>query len=425
MKKEELKTFFDMNKPSESAKKRMLDNIMKYDYNKKDNLKIYSKKAIPALALTAVIAAGILTYSILPGLLLGNNDVPHEYVSDQATAGGEGAVAPILNQFQIDGRHYILLSDDLRNGYGLPGTVNEGDIGEKLTDITTSPDKSLIGSAVYRYIPAGGKAVVAVKKDSGYQLFRFFVFESYNNNQDEDAAEYLTLFGINNAEDISKIQFIGYSEQSKLQGITDIRGEITDRDEIAKFYTYYSALKNSSDKYFNRLFNFSGTNTGNKGAEIDTISPDTEASESDNAVSTGVRVPGMAAPDQISYEEMGLGENLPMEIAPVKPDYAEDQPLTAEDIAKPVQANTASVSKSATTTDSSRDTMMDTGNGQTMSAEGNTGSVGNALDNPITIRIYNKNGVFYDSIYYRNIGFISRYEVGEEFAAFLGARHDT
>jgi hypothetical protein len=51
--------------------------------------------------------------------------------------------------------------------------------------------------------------------------------------------------------------------------------------------------------------------------------------------------------------------------------------------------------------------------------------VGNALGNPITIRIYNKNGIYYDSVYYRNIGFISRYEVGEEFAAFLSARFDS
>lgn len=49
---------------------------------------------------------------------------------------------------------------------------------------------------MYRYMPAGGEAVVAVKRETGYQLFRFFAFESYLNNQDEDTRDYLELYGI-------------------------------------------------------------------------------------------------------------------------------------------------------------------------------------------------------------------------------------
>jgi hypothetical protein len=45
--------------------------------------------------------------------------------------------------------------------------------------------------------------------------------------------------------------------------------------------------------------------------------------------------------------------------------------------------------------------------------------VGNALENAITIRIFNKNGIYFDAVYYRNIGFMSRYEISEEFAAFI------
>ena len=36
-----------------------------------------------------------------------------------------------------------------------------------------------------------------------------------------------------------------------------------------------------------------------------------------------------------------------------------------------------------------------------------------------TIRIYNRNGIYYDSMYYANIGFINRYEVSKEFADYL------
>ena len=127
----------------------------------------------------------------------------------------EDAPAMFIDQFQIDNRHYILLTDDLREDYGLPATVDESDIGEKITDIGSSPDKSLTGRGVYRYVPAGCEAVVAVRKDEGYQLYRFFTFESYNNNQDEEAIEYPKLYGINSAEDIARIRFIGHSERSK------------------------------------------------------------------------------------------------------------------------------------------------------------------------------------------------------------------
>lgn len=53
----------------------------------------------------------------------------------------------------------------------------------------------------------------------------------------------------------------------------------------------------------------------------------------------------------------------------------------------------------------------------TASYEGRSGT--DALASSITIRIYNKNGVYFETVYYPNIGFISRHEVKDEFAAFL------
>ncbi|NLM28045.1 MAG: hypothetical protein GX211_07700 [Clostridiaceae bacterium] len=416
MKKEDLMVSFDNIKPTESARKRMLDNILSYSNRKKGiSMKLINyKKAVPALALVVVAVAGLLLYNMLkgnfkPGLRPGN------IAAEDADIGREDYAAPILNQFRINGRHYIILSDELRSEYGLPDSVNESDIGSKIADITVSPDKSLIGSEVYRYVPAGGEAVVAVKKDNEYRLFRFFTFESYNNNQDEDAIEYLKLYGIDKADDIAKILFIRHSEQSKLQGVTDVAGEITDRDEIAVFFGYYSALKNTSDKYFERLFNFNGAGSGNKGVEIDTAAPDKQGPRDGGEGS-------MTAPDYT-----GHAEDLPLDITPDKADIAEDMPLVVPDsIVSDAISNSGDTPVSSSTSAASGPSggMMDMGDAGAGTVEGVPGSVGDALADPVTIRIYNNSGIYYDTVYYINIGFISRYEISKEFADFISGYLD-
>ncbi|NLG88120.1 MAG: hypothetical protein GX494_02695 [Clostridiaceae bacterium] len=415
MKKEDLIVSFDNIKPTESARKRMLDNILNNSKRKKgSSMKLINyKKTVPALAFVAVITAGLLLYNVMKenfntGLQPGN------IIADDAVTGREDFAAPVVNQFRIDGRHYIILSDELKKEFGLPDSVNESDIGPKIADVTVSPDKGLIGSEVYRYIPAGGEAVVAVKKDNEYRLFRFFTFESYNNNQDEDAAEYLKLYGIGKADDIAKILFIRHSEQTKLQGITDIAAEITDREEIAAFYGYYSVLKNSSDKYFDRLFNF-GSGSGNKGVETDSAAPD-------RAGSTGGAENGMTAPDYI-----GNAEDLPLQTVPDKVDTAEDMPLIVTDNVESDSFSSGGdtpVSSGNSETSGSSRGMMDMGNAGAGTVEGFRGSVGDALADPVTIRIYNKSGIYYDSVYYKNIGFISRYELSKEFADFINGYLD-
>jgi len=396
LRKEDFRASFDQIRPDEAAKGRMLYNILNHSYEKKGYVMkpLGLNKAIPALALAVVLTGGLLTYSMLSG----NNAVnlPPDYIGSQGDFIREDAVAPILNQFLIDDKHYILLSDDLRADFGLPASIGDSDIGEKLADIVSGPDKSLIGNEVFRYIPAGGDAVVAVKKDNGYQLFRFFTFESYNNNQDEDAARYLALYGIDSADDIAKIQFIGHSEQPKLQGTLDIRGEITGRDEIARFYSFYSVLKNSSDEYFDRLFNYRGSNNNDQGFEIDGAEPDVAAPD--------------AAPDSAA---------TPGSIGPIAPDqagYAEDMPLEpGSGISDNANASISHKTSSAPGTG-----IVDMGSTGSGSTEPGRGITGDALANSVTIRIYNESGVYYDSEYYINISFISRFEVGDDFAAFMG-----
>lgn len=63
--------------------------------------------------------------------------------------------------------------------------------------------------------------------------------------------------------------------------------------------------------------------------------------------------------------------------------------------------------------------MTDNGSTDPGTAEPYKGAAGDALANQLTIRIYNKNGIYYDSPYYRNMGFISRYRVDDDFRGFL------
>jgi hypothetical protein len=455
VRKEDLRSSFDPIKPDETAKKRMLDNILNSvgesagddAGNRRAHYmgrRAYYIRAISAFAAVAVVAAGVLMYgSLWKGKNLPPGNLPGVMTDQAAGMGREDAVAPLLDQFRIDDRHYILLTDDLRKEFGLPDTISDGDIGEKITDISVSPDERLIGREVFRYVPAGCDAVVAVKGDDGYSLFRFFVFESYNNNQDEDAAKYLELYGIKSADDIAKVVFIGHSERSKLQGIPDIRAELTDRDDIAAFYGFYSVLENSSDKYFDRLFNFGGSGgTTSSGHSIEIDIAGRERMAAAESLPNGTVPPDAVGPDAVvegstgsgaAGPGIGYGSDMPMEIAPVAPARTEpvaDLPMRADDTAvaypvpadTPVSASTPVSNSNAASSGPSTGIIMDTGDGTTGSVQGSTGAAANALNDPVTIRIYNKNGVYFDSVYYRNIGFINRYEVNERFAAFLSEK---
>jgi hypothetical protein len=368
--RDDIRIIFDNIKPDTPARERMLKNIL-YPKKRKEitMLSFNFRKAIPALVIAVILTGGMLTYGLFNRGLRGNEnpDMPQrdvDFIGDDASFGAEDMPAPLLNEFQIDKRHYFLASDYVEE-FGFPAEIRDEDIGPKIATIEKSPDKSLIGCEVFRYVPAGCEAVVAVKRNDEYVLFKFFTFESYNNNQDEDAIEYLKLYGIEDPEDIAKIRFIVHTEQSKLEGSVNVSGEITDRNDIAKFYNFYSVLKNSSDKYFEKLFGNIGAGNSTD-VEIDVAYP-VEPESVDSSVSITV---DPIAPDHIqapaaSQGMMDMGETVPGAVAPSQ------------------------------------------------------GSAGDALANPVTIRIYNQNGVYFETMYYRNIGFISRYEVTDEFAAFM------
>lgn len=374
MRKEDLKKSFDNLNPSELSTKKMLNKILNHsdDKSKSSFLKSFNfRKAIPALALV-LIAGSLLTYSLIPKN--GDNPLlPRVAIADVAELGRDDiGIMPLLNQFQMDNKHYILMSDEQIAEFKLSKIVKQSDIGEKLTTITTSIDKSLKGSDVYRYIPTGGEAIVVVKKDNKYKLFSFFAFESYNNNQDEDVSAYLKLYGINRAADIAKVQFIARTEQAKVKGVLDIKGEIAETAKIKEFYDFYSIIKNSSDKYFKKLFN-----------EKTKVNPS------------------------------------PPESKEIPPDYvapAVDLPANTSTTDKPEHA--VDTSKENPSSNVEEPVKVDEGkSGQ--STEPSQGNVGDALFNSVTIRIYNQSGIYFDAEYYPNIGFISRHEVNDAFAKFL------
>lgn len=397
MKKEELKSSFDKVEPDQAAKRRMLNNILSHSGKEKKvmfNLFNY-RKALPALGLAIVIAGSILAYDMMDGK---NNISSPDYAKPDIADAREDMAAPLINQFQLDDRHYILLSDDLRAEYGLPRKIDENDIGNKLTTITKSVDPGLIGGEVYYYKPAGSEAVVAVKKNDSYMLFKFFTFESYNNNKDEDAVKYLKLYGINSAEDIAKIQFIDYSEESKIKGGFDIVRELNGLDEISEFYGYFSVLKDSSDKYFDKLFNYKPDES--KGTDVEADVTHREVDPVPPDAGQNKAYPGKAAPANPGPDHMG---------------YAEDMPMVKRDDMQ----NGTTESKPVLTEEP--EAIMDMGGTETATGETAPaqGAAGNALANPVFIRIYNKSGIYLETVYYRNIGFISRYEVNKEFADFL------
>lgn len=396
MKREDIRRAIDRITPGQDAEKKMLDHILQQsgEIGRKVSRTAFStRRAIPVLAVSAMIVAGALIWSLSSGGLLTGNPGEKLQAGDSiGAAPREDAVYVLKDQFQLGNRHYILLREEQWAEFGLPDAIKDEDIGEKIAAITTSIDESLVGLEVYRYMPAGGEAIVAVKKENGYQLFKFLAFESYLNNQDEDAKAYLELYGIYSAEDIARIRFIGHSERAKLEGRTEILAELTDRQKINKFYDYYSVLTDSSENYFRKLFGTAGSDPGNAGSVPDPTKNGMEIPPVPPEHRDGGLHDRPDAPVSIQKDE------VPKATEVMPSGYAEDLP-----IAYPVPpADTPNV----------------VGQGSTQASH--PGSAGtSALDNPVTIRIYNRSGVYMETVYYPNIGFISRHEVNERFAAFL------
>lgn len=376
MRQRDIKESFDKIEPNEAATRKMLNRILTHpDHNSMIKRKFNYRKALPVCAAVVLLVGSLFVYS-----RYNSNDKPLTEIdhgnSENSRAATEDMIssenadlAVLKDQFQIDNRHYSILSDDQKTEFGFKNAVSQSDIGDKIAVIRTSVDQSLIGCEVYRYSPAAGEEVVAVKKGSEFRLFGFYGFESYIKNQDEDANTYLKLYGIHSAGDISKIRFITWSNQPGDKGA--VKGEIVQKTGIEKFYNYYSVIKDSSKQYFDKLYSYK-ENTANQGS---------------------IPSSGSVPPDY----QTGIGSDTP--VGSPETAIAADGVLTA----------------GAGACDPAAPAGYDTGSSGNASSRAAT----NALENSVTIRIYNQKGIYYETVYYPNLGFISRHEVNAEFAAFL------
>lgn len=359
MKEDELKKSFESLKPSYGAKQRMLENVLNNSNEKTPSIFIYTKRAIPLLILVLMFGGTLIFYNFNK-----RNYINEELSTEDNAIGMIDNIARVTNQFKIENKTYNILSEGEKAEFKFPNTINDKDIGDKLTTISTSVDETLTGKEVYRYLPAGCDGIVAVKVDNEYKLFKFFWFDSYINNKDEDTKAYLELYGINKGEDISKVQFI--------RNGNSVINEITDKSRILEFYNYYSIIPDSSDKYFNKLFNYKKSKeqvVPEVKNEPKELPPDYKDSNSTSNVSTLNNI------EQV--------KDIPIQIEV-------DMIMNTNEI-KDTQNSTPSYE----------------------------GSVGDALGNSVTIRIYNQKGVYFSSEYYPNISFISRHEVNEDFKGFL------
>src|SRR5690625_3147559 len=349
MKRKDFHHAFKHVKPDDEAKQRMLSNIKKEGTKQFFNFRSALPVLITALILVTV---GIVSHHFLTMHDVANND-------DMVQEDG----AEIRDEFQIDDKHYVILSEDDITSFGFPTAIDDHDIGDKLTTITTSIDERLLGKDVFQYLPAESEAVVAVNTSEGYTLFGFYNFDSYLENQDEDTQAYLELYGIDKAADIEKIQFIGQQNMGNEKDSLDIISEITDQEDIEAFYDYYAGLENASDAYFNRLSQGGHGETGNDASVESSDSADNMSIEHTN-------------PDNDSMNEH-------------PPEDSDMQQRKGEQ------------------------------NDKEQSSPAYEGTGPDALADSVNIRIHQNSGIYYETVYYPRINFISRHEVSEDFANFL------
>lgn len=388
MKHDDIINSFDKAKPDQYAVNRMYNGILENADSKSFKKTSVVRKVVPAAAMAVVVAFGVLAYSALsgkaPSVTETANDGSKAVTDDLAPGDFAGETANDMvaqvDMFTVGDIQYYALSQEQRDAFGFPEAVVQKDIGDRIGKIS-STDGKINGLEYFEYLPAGCRAVVAVKDDKGYTLYKFYNFESYIKNKDEDAKAYLELFGINGYADISKVRFINMS--------MDVISEITDTAGLKKFYEFYSVMKDSSDEYFEKLYSYRKEITGETGGQ--------------NRPEDQYKPEDRNPPDNIVYDE-------------IPPDYKADN------------YPTPSTAEIAPAEDPARDLAAD-GGGQLRSGAGydygqtgadpGKGGADDLFGNAVTIRIYNKNGVYMDAPYYRNFGFISRHKVTQEFADFL------
>jgi len=400
MKQEDIKKSLDQIELDDKVRQKMIDNILKYKIQKSE-IKYVKKRnfrfALSVFAFVLVVVGSVAGYNLLNNGRLEDNwalSIGGGIATENNTNSiQENMMAVVNNQFMMEDMYYTLLPDALKADFVFPESISEKDVGKKITTISTTVDPNLMGCEVYEYLPAGSLAVVAVKINNVYKLFNFFNYESYINNKDEDTTMYLNLYGIHSAEDIAKIQFIGHSEESKIAGRAELISEPNDYEKIAEFYDYYSVMKDSSIKYFDKLMKYKALNINNS---VPVNASDIFYDTGNFVVDSETTSDGTSTSGSTNTSPIGITS------------------ISSSGSISPSGSISTSPSGSTSTTTSGS-----TSSSGSTSTSGSIGSVDDALSDSVTIRIYNQYGVFYETEYYPKIGFISRHEVSDEFANYL------
>ena len=248
MNKKEFKTSIDKLEPTEAQKNKMFDNIVnKVGGKSKPAHKKIDYKIAAVSALAAVVCLTIIIYPMFNK----SQDVNPKPSSTKSNVNAE--IAQVTNQFEFEGKLYVKADKEYIEEWMLDNTSLTSRKGSLLGTIDKSPDKSLLECNIYSYMPLNSDAVIIVDKNNSLELFRFVSFESYMDNSDEDAAMYLDVYNIKSHDDIHKIEIFRYPTATSIE----LTRTVTDKELIKEFYEGFAALKNSSDRYFDAISNYS------------------------------------------------------------------------------------------------------------------------------------------------------------------------
>ncbi len=432
MKSEDIKQAFSEIEPTREQTQRMWEGIAaKQPQRRRQPL---LRMALPAFALAAALLAGGIYYASKdreqpqtllpengttnsaaapPADAMGGDKAAGETAVDRQGAQQEGEMAWAQHIFSLDGRQYYLLDSQTAAAFGWKQAVDAADIGTKLGTVRMgAPDGKPLSCEVFRYKPAGCDAVVAAAQGEGYQLYRFVAFESYNQNKDQPAADYLELYGIRKAADLAKIQVIGYSEQAKLENRVDIHKEITDRATLRRFYDYYSVIPDGSAAYFQKLFGNTPSDPGTVTGYSDPATPPDRLPQRDVIEPMTERSETSLPPDA------ALGHDAPLTNAADLPaDYGTDSVTAASGAVPPIPAPDLPDTNNASDTPAVMPGY-DPG-GSAGSSSSNPGSAENLFADSVTLRIFGQNGLYFETVYYPHMAFLSRHAVNAAFADFL------
>lgn len=154
----------------------------------------------------------------------------------QGPAASQTELAMVTDYFVFQGKVYV----------GEQKSVSEQAVGEKLGTVAEGSAPNLQGCPVYQYLPVKGEAYLVLEQGGRRELYAFREFLSTREFEDEEAAEYLRVYGITQASDISSLEMDSMDGQGTFKTVKE-------REIISEFYSRFSTLENASDEYYKTL----------------------------------------------------------------------------------------------------------------------------------------------------------------------------